>query len=213
MNDILALGGLSGLTGAPVSRTGGEGGSGRLFGELLTSVLCSRRCGGSDRPPSLGRRRRLCFGRGRHGACSLCMLMLNSNGGAGLRPRLRPSCRRNGGHARDGLGEERGACTDGAGCRANEHGGRWMIPYESWKPVNPAAPARRRGAMNYRAVIDQFRVETLNGRYKVNKQGRATRTAIPSCGRHSAMGSRSRITWTRKPGNRAPTPTPPALFA
>lgn len=46
------------------------------------------------------------------------------------------------------------------------------IPYDAWKPVNPSLTntAGNRSASNYRAVINQFQVET-NGRYKVNKMG------------------------------------------
>lgn len=40
------------------------------------------------------------------------------------------------------------------------------IPYEAWKPVSPSltSDTDNRSAINYRAVIDQFNVET-NGRY------------------------------------------------
>ncbi|MGI5907534.1 MAG: hypothetical protein ACOX8O_02710 [Christensenellales bacterium] len=182
MNDILALGGLSGLTGAPVSRTGGEGGSGALFGELLTSVLLQsalRR--ESDRPPSPADAAG--FASDADGtALLLCMLMLNSNGGAGLTTALSSlmSAGREDtlttarlGAAAAAYGSNAAASGDPQPAVTTYAGNAGTIPYESWKPANPAvtsAPGAR-GAANYRAVIDQFRVET-NGRYKVNKQGR-----------------------------------------
>jgi len=176
MNDILALGGLSGLTGAPVSRTGGENGSGALFGELLTSVLLQsalRR--ESDRPGDAAGNAAGFASDADGTALLLCMLMLNSNGGAGLTTAL--SSLMSAGRADTLTTARLGAATAAykrapAAAQTNT-GNAGTIPYESWKPVNPAvtsAPGAR-GAANYRAVIDQFRVET-NGRYKVNKQGK-----------------------------------------
>ena len=188
MNDILALGGAANqlLIDSLVSRT--SDGDTSLLGDQFSTLLAQsllEQAAGSAGTDGLGRTASLLQTNILSGmvqnqdtnstALLMCMLLMNAGGSqsAGIMKALSslasagsPSTL-----STKGLSTAAAAYKTAPGASATTQSGEG-IPYDSWKPVNPPVTNSQsaRSASNYRAVIDQFGVET-NGRYKVNKQG------------------------------------------